>query len=81
MTHQHSFRVEDVTCEKCDIRIREALESLPGVQHIEMVRTPSDEAEVVLQSSQIIAPELIEERIAQKPAGTTHHYRVLWTRA
>ncbi len=81
MAHQYNFRVEDVTCEKCDIRIREALEGLPGAQHIEMVRTPRDEAEVVLQTSEIIAPELIEEVIAGKSSGTTHHYRVLWNRA
>jgi copper chaperone CopZ len=76
--HQYNFRVEDVTCEKCDVRIREALASLPGILRFDYVRTPENEAEVTLVSSENLAPQLIEECIEQKSVGTTHHYRVLW---
>ncbi|HLZ58644.1 MAG TPA: heavy-metal-associated domain-containing protein [Ktedonosporobacter sp.] len=78
MTHQYEFHVQDVTCEKCEVRIREALESLPGAEQIELVRTPQDEAEVVFRSRQTIEPHTIESVIEQKSQGTTHHYQVRW---
>jgi copper chaperone CopZ len=81
MTHHYTFRVEDVTCEKCDARIHAALASLPGAQHIEYVRTPSDEAEITFVSSEDVPRHVIEEAIAAKSTGTTHTYRVHWTPA
>lgn len=78
MIHQYTFRVEDVTCEKCEVRIREALEGLPGAQQIELVRTPQDEAEVVFAANEAITPETIENVIERKSVGTTHHYHVRW---
>ncbi|HYA98637.1 MAG TPA: heavy-metal-associated domain-containing protein [Ktedonobacteraceae bacterium] len=79
MSYQHHFHVEDVTCEKCDARVRNALLALPGAQQVEYVRTPQDEAEVVFTTTEIVSPTQIEEAIEQQSAGTTHHYRVRWT--
>jgi len=79
MDYQHHFHVEDVTCEKCDARVRNALLALPGAQQVELVRTPQDEAEVVFTTTEVIAPTQIEEAIEQQSVGTTHHYRVRWS--
>jgi copper chaperone CopZ len=78
MAYQYNFRIEDVTCEKCDQRIQEALACLPGTQQIDYVRTPRNEAEVVLITNDSLSSELIEEAIAQKSVGTTHQYHVRW---
>jgi copper chaperone CopZ len=75
---QYVFHVEDVTCEKCEARIREALENLPGSADVKLVRTPQDEAEVQFAASQEISLPLIEQAIMEKSAGTTHTYRVRW---
>ncbi|GCE21110.1 heavy-metal-associated domain-containing protein [Dictyobacter kobayashii] len=78
MSYQQHFLVEDVTCEKCDARIRSALESLPGTEQVELTRTPHDEASVVLTTSKPIPPELIETAIIGQSVGTTHNYQVRW---
>jgi copper chaperone CopZ len=80
MTHQYAFRVEDVTCEKCDARIKNALAALPGVQTIDYVRTPENEAQVRCVSTEALSSQQIEESIVQQSAGTTHQYRVRWDR-
>lgn len=79
MSYQHHFHVEDVTCEKCDARVRNALLALPGAQQVELVRTPQDEAEVVFTTTEILSPTQIEAAIVQQSVGTTHQYRVRWT--
>jgi copper chaperone CopZ len=76
--HRYEFAVRDVTCEKCDVRIREAVEGLPGAGRIEFVRTPEDEAHVSFESDQAIAAEAIEQAIEAKSVGTEHDYRVRW---
>jgi copper chaperone CopZ len=76
--HQYEFAVRDVTCEKCDARIREAVEGLPGAVQVELVRTPENEALVSFESDQEIAPTLIERAIEARSAGTEHDYRVRW---
>ena len=81
MAYQYAFHVEDVTCEKCDARIKDALIALPGVQAIDYVRTPENEAQVRCMSTEALSSQQIEESIAQKSAGTTHQYRVRWDRA
>ena len=81
MSYQYNFHVEDVTCEKCDARVREALTELPGALEVQLVRTPQDEAQVVLTSSEVIPHPLIEQVIVQKSVGTTHQYRVRWEQA
>ncbi len=81
MTHQYAFCVEDVTCEKCDARIKNALVALPGVQTIDYVRTPENEAWVRCVSTEALSSQQIEESITQQSAGTTHQYRVRWDRA
>lgn len=78
MTYQYDFHVEDVTCEKCDARIKEALASLPGAQIIDYIRTPEDEAKIHFVASEALSARQIEETIAQKSAGTTHQYQVRW---
>ncbi len=78
MGHQHRFHVEDVTCEHCDARVRNALLALPGAQNVELVRTPQDEALVVFTTVETLSPEQIETAITQQSVGTTHHYRVRW---
>jgi copper chaperone CopZ len=81
MTYQYNFHVEDVTCEKCDARIKEALAALPGAQIIDYVRTPEDEAKVHFVASEALSTRQIEEIIAQKSLGTTHQYQVRWDNA
>ena len=81
MTHQYNFHVEDVTCEKCDARIKEALAALPGAQIIDYARTPEDEALVHFVASEALSTQQIEEAIAQKSVGTTHQYHVRWDNA
>jgi copper chaperone CopZ len=81
MTYQYNFHVEDVTCEKCDARIKDALAALPGVQSINYVRTPENEAKVLFMSNDALSSQQIEESIAQKSIGTTHQYRVRWDHA
>lgn len=81
MAHRYEFRVEDVTCEKCEARVRAALEELPGAQQIELLRTPQDEAVVVFETNQAIERQTIERAIEQQSAGTTHHYQVHWAKA
>jgi copper chaperone CopZ len=81
MTYQYNFHVEDVTCEKCDTRIKEALAALPGAQIIDYVRTPEDEARVHFVASEALSGRQIEETIAQKSVGTTHQYHVRWDNA
>jgi hypothetical protein len=81
MPYQYNFHVEDVTCEKCDVRVREALTGLPCALEVQLVRTPQDEAQVVLTASEAIPHPLIEQTIAQKSVGTTHQYRVRWEQA
>ncbi len=81
MTYQYNFHVEDVTCEKCDARIKEALAALPGAQIIDYVRTPEDEAKVHFVAREALSTQQIEETIAQKSAGTTHQYQVRWDNA
>jgi len=78
MEYQHQFHVEDVTCEHCEARVRNALLALPGAQVVELVRTPQDEAEVLFTTTAVLAPEQIEAAITQQSIGTTHHYRVRW---
>ncbi len=78
MTYQYDFHVEDVTCEKCDARIKEALASLPGAQIIDYIRTPEDEAKIHFVTSEALSADQIEETIAQKSAGTSHQYQVRW---
>ncbi len=78
MAHQHRFHVEDVTCEKCDARIRNALLALPGAQQIDLVRTPQDEAAVIFTTDEPLPPQQIEAAITQQSIGTTHHYQVRW---
>lgn len=79
MDHQHHFHVEDVTCEHCDARVRNALLALPGAQKVELVRTPQDEAEVIFTTTEPVSPAQIETAITQQSIGTTHNYRVRWT--
>jgi copper chaperone CopZ len=76
--HRYEFAVQDVTCEKCDARIREAVEGLPGATAIEYVRTPDDEARVSFQSDEMIGADVIERAIEAKSTGTEHDYRVRW---
>jgi len=78
MAYLYNFRIEDVTCEKCDARLREALTALPGTQLVNYVRTPEDEAEVKLIAQEALSSQLIEETVAGKSVGTTHQYRVRW---
>jgi copper chaperone CopZ len=78
MEYQHKFYVEDVTCERCDVRVRNALMALPGAQVVELVRTPQNEAAVLFTTTEVLAPEQIEAAIVQQSIGTTHHYRVRW---
>lgn len=78
MSYHYLFYVEDVTCEKCEARIREALEGLPDSQQVDLTRTPQDEARVVFMARQEVPHTTIEQLIAQKSAGTTHQYRVRW---
>jgi copper chaperone CopZ len=78
MEYQHQFHVEDVTCEKCDARVRNALLALPGAQAVELVRTPQDEAAVLFTTTEVLDPEQIETAITHQSIGTTHHYRVRW---
>jgi copper chaperone CopZ len=78
---RYEFTVVDVTCEKCDARIREAVESLPGAVAVQLLRTPVDEATVSFESADPIAAETIEQAIEAKSAGTEHDYRVRWSSA
>ncbi|GHO84779.1 heavy-metal-associated domain-containing protein [Dictyobacter formicarum] len=78
MSYQQRFLVEDVTCEKCDARVRSALLSLPGAEQVELTRVPRDRAAVVLTSSEVIPAAQIESAIVQQSAGTDHHYQVVW---
>jgi copper chaperone CopZ len=77
--HRYDFAVTDVTCEKCDARIREAVEELPGAVQIELVRTPANAALVSFESDEEIAAAVIERAIEARSAGTEHDYRVRWT--
>jgi len=79
--HRYEFAVQDVTCEKCDARIREAVEGLPGAVQIELVRTPEDEARVSFESDEEIAADVIERAIEARSTGTEHDYRVRWASA
>ncbi|TMC19767.1 MAG: heavy-metal-associated domain-containing protein [Chloroflexi bacterium] len=79
MSYQHYFAVEDVTCEKCDARIRNALLTLPGALHVELVRTPQNIADVLLTTTEALSLEQIETVITQQSVGTTHNYRVRWS--
>jgi copper chaperone CopZ len=72
------FAVRDVTCERCEARIREALEALPGALAVDMVRIPDDQAYVSFESAGPIDPATIERAIEQQSAGTEHDYRVRW---
>jgi copper chaperone CopZ len=76
--HRYEFAVVDVTCEKCDARIREAVEELPGAIRVEYRRTPDDEGHVSFESDETIAADVIERAIEAKSAGTEHDYRVRW---
>ena len=76
--NRYEFAVVDVTCEKCDARIRDAVAELPGATRIEYRRTPDDEASVSFESDETIGPDVIERAIAAKSAGTEHDYRVRW---
>ena len=78
MSYQHKFLVEDVTCEKCDARIRNALTALPGTEQVELVRTANNEADVIFTTSEQLSPEQIETAITQQSTGTSHHYQVRW---
>ena len=78
MTHQYRFSVEDVTCEKCDARVRSALLAFPGALQVDLERTPQNEATVVFTTNEAVAPEQIETAIVQQSEGTTHHYQVRW---
>lgn len=78
MSYQYHFYVEDVTCEHCDARVRRALSALPGAENVELIRTPQNEADVVLTTIEALSPEQIETAIIQQSAGTTHHYSVRW---
>jgi copper chaperone CopZ len=73
-----AFAVQDVTCEKCDARIREAVEGLPGAARIELVRTPENAARVAFERDEAIAADVIERAIEAKSSGTEHDYRVRW---
>ena len=81
MPHTYNFLVEDVTCEKCDARMREALTGLPGTLAVQLTRTPQDQAEVTLTTSEAIEPQIIEQAVEQKSAGTTHQYHVRWNQS
>ncbi len=72
---RYEFAVQDVTCEKCDARIRETVEGLPGAARIELVRTPENEARVAFEA---IAADVIERAIEAKSVGTEHDYWVRW---
>jgi copper chaperone CopZ len=78
---RYEFAVLDVTCEKCDARVREAVEGLPGAVRVEVVRTPHDEAQVAFESEEAIASDLIVRVIEAQSAGTEHDYRVRWATA
>ena len=78
MSYQQRFLVEDVTCEKCDARVRSALLSLPGAEQVELTRVLHDKAAVVLTSREAIPAAQIEDAIARQSAGTDHHYQVRW---
>ena len=78
---RYEFTVVDVTCEKCDARIRDAVEGLPGAAAVEVVRTPDDVALVAFESAEEIATATIERAIESKSAGTEHDYRVRWSTA
>ena len=78
---RYEFTVEDVTCEKCDARIRDAVEGLPGAKLVRYVRTPADEALVSFEADETIGADVIEQAIEAKSAGTEHDYRVRWASA
>jgi copper chaperone CopZ len=78
MTQSYHFHVEDVTCEKCDARIRNALLALPGAQQVLLERTPEDEAVVVFTTHEELSPEQIETAITEQSKGTSHLYQVRW---
>ncbi|EFH85896.1 heavy-metal-associated domain-containing protein [Ktedonobacter racemifer] len=78
MSHQYHFQVEDVTCEKCDARIRQALLALPGTQQVELTRTQDNEATVILTTAEDLPTTHIETAIEQQSAGTSHQYKVRW---
>ena len=79
MAHRYEFTVQDVTCEKCEARVRDAVQELPGAQRIDLVRTPKDEAQVVFESAGEFATSSIERAIEARSAGTEHTYRVRWS--
>jgi copper chaperone CopZ len=78
---RYEFTVVDVTCEKCDARIREAVEDLPGAAAVRLIRTPDDVALVSFESAEEVPTATIERAIESKSAGTEHDYRVRWDTA
>ncbi len=80
MSYRYDFYVEDISSESSIMEIREALAELPGAQHIELVRTPQQEARVILYVHEDLLPWVIEETLMMS-SGSAHHYCVRWIRA
>ncbi|HEY4025202.1 MAG TPA: heavy-metal-associated domain-containing protein [Candidatus Dormibacteraeota bacterium] len=78
---RYEFAVQDVTCGRCEARIREALESLPGAMAVDLVRIPENQACISFESAIPVDAATIERAIEQKSVGTEHHYKVLWPSA
>ncbi|GEM_PF-2915945 len=81
---QYEFIVEDVMCEKCEARIRHALEDLPNTEEVDLNRLPHDEARVILTARDTIPQETIEQKVSQasigaeQEVGSPRHYQVRW---
>jgi hypothetical protein len=73
MGHPYSFRIEGVTCERREGRLQAAL---GGLEAVELVRTPKNEAGVVLTITGEAPRDLSGQVVEASPAGAEHHYRV-----
>jgi copper chaperone CopZ len=78
MAETYEFHILDVTCEKCEVRLKAALGDLTGVEDVKLVRTPEDEADVILTAGESLVSALIEQVVEAASAGTDHDYRVRW---
>lgn len=74
---RHTFRVEDVTCYRCEDRIRAALAALPGVRRIDLTAR-AGYAMVTIEAPTALARSQIDRAVEVAAEGTNHHYRVTW---
>ena len=79
--YRYNCLVTDVTCVRCEERIRQALLAVPGIIAVEVERDGERRAAEVRAWVQAVVPSVsLKRAIEEASVGTRHRYQVIGCR-